>query len=266
VVNDEEHFRTEAEALKVVSRAYNAMPPETVNDLHYAIGSCSYSDEDQANELGRELQALAVSAKAKPRQGLRSGGVVHIARKTPLEENLEIVKLTTDFRTSVDSRDTSFIHFQERSWVTFPHDCWFRDPMELRKSLLCQPLVGGTIVMRVGIPLKETEINPASWVRGVCKCLRAGWIAGWSQGDGRLRNTMKFDQYQLIDYNHAVQLTELDHQNKSMMHGTRSFCSGSLYEGLGPRLANCEKNQEMNWSAADDYEMILLALQELLVP
>jgi len=261
VVNDEEHFRTEAEALQVVSKAYNAMPFETVNDLHYAIGSCSYSNEDQANEVNRELQA-------KSQQRLHSDGVVHIASKTLLEENLlEIGELTTDFRTSVDSRDTSFIHFQERSWVTFPHDCWFRDPMELRKSLLCQPLVGGTIVMRVGIPLKETEINPALWVRGVCKCLRAGWIAGWSQGDGRLRNTMKFDPYyQLIDYNHAVQLTKQDYQNKSMMHGMRSFCSGSLYEALGPRLANCEKNQEMNWSAADDYEMILLALQELLVP
>eukprot|EP00597_Dinobryon_sp_UTEXLB2267_P017961 CAMPEP_0201103780 /NCGR_PEP_ID=MMETSP0812-20130820/32466_1 /ASSEMBLY_ACC=CAM_ASM_000668 /TAXON_ID=98059 /ORGANISM="Dinobryon sp., Strain UTEXLB2267" /LENGTH=55 /DNA_ID=CAMNT_0047362395 /DNA_START=98 /DNA_END=262 /DNA_ORIENTATION=- len=55
---------------------------------------------------------------------------------------------------------------------------------------------------------------------------------------------MKFDPYyQLIDYNHAVQLTKQDYQNKSMMHGMRSFCSGSLYEALGPRLANCEKNQ-----------------------
>jgi hypothetical protein len=252
VVNDNEHFRVETSALASVSDAYNAMPPASTNDLHYAIGSCSGSAVEGMNG---DFHALNMSGD---NDNLRSGYV----KKPVATTKLDMANLANDFRALISSRETPFIHIHERPSVVFTHECSWRDSTHLQKCLLSQALAGGTIVMRVGTPLKETA-DVASWFNGVCKCIRAGLVAGWSQGDVRLRNILKFDQqFQLIDYNHAIQLTEQDEETKAITYGMRTFSRGSLYDSLGPRLANCEFGQEVKWCTGDDYEMILTAVQE----
>jgi hypothetical protein len=241
VVNDEIKYSVEVRALAAISQAYN----EASNDLHYSIGSCSF-ENTQISLLGkRKFDVFINDGK---------------------NFNDKIEKLTTIFCDSIKNPTIPFTDFRKDDWVMFSNPCLWRDSTFLKKIFLedQSPPKGGTIVMRVG-KVVNTVVDVRLWLDGVLKCLRAGWKVGWSQGDGRLRNTMLFgNNYQLIDYNHAVKLSRRHNKNEVFNFGKRVFSPGSLYSSLGPRLAKCDLGVEIEWNAMDDFEMIVRTLLDLM--
>jgi hypothetical protein len=195
VVRSELSFKTESSALAEVAPAYNRIEPQDQEDRHYALGICSYSTKEEERE---EEEAVLLSAMRN----------VKIAVS---DLHLSISALTDRFWTKFESVDnTPFEDIRELPLIPFSHPCAWRDMEQLKKVLLSQPLEGGTVVMRVGVPLEKAsqKVCLSDWREGVCKCLLAGKKVNWSQGDIRLRNTLFFGRrIQLIDYNHAMKLT-----------------------------------------------------------
>lgn len=259
IVHDNAQFAVEVEALAAISCQYNAMPNNIDNSQrHYAIGSCSIG-----GDAVKSLEKLGLHEKSENSDTLNSSDILIDFEQAPgLQIQLAVANLTQQYLDLVNNPSTQFQQFDLHPWVQSSHPCDWRDTRVLRDSLISKELEGGAIVMRIGSVLTKDELNASVWFDGVCKCLRAGWQVGWSQGDVRTRNILKFgdDSYQLIDYNHAVQLTESD-GNEAVRYGYRMFSEGSLYNSLGPSLANRELKQEVKWYATDDYEMCMTALR-----
>ena len=260
VVHNDAQFTVEVEALTAISCQYNAMwNNNDVDKMHYAIGSCSYG----GNAL-QSLQKCGLHEKSENAEILDSTDIfIDLQMESNSILQNDIVNLTNQYQDLVNNTSTKFQQFDLRPWVKYTHPCDWRNTLLLRDNLMPEILEGGTIVMRIGSALTTSEVNSSVWLSGVCKCLFAGWKASWSQGDVRLRNMMKFgrDSYQLIDYNHAIKLTYLD-ENEAVRYGFRMFSQGSLYDSLGPRLANQNLGEWMKWYATDDYEMCMTALRK----
>ena len=298
VVHSQRSFDIESSALVEIATAYNNMEPRRTEDRHYALGTCSLctvahmtvaeeavlvsamggaqiandcdgdevNDEAHQGNTGQQGAPTAPTVTVELAPDLPAEGPV-AAPATPFELRLSISALTSTFWTEFDSIDASFADFSQRPLHRFPHPCVWRDIGKLERMLLSEPLTGGTVVMRVGVPLSKVvqKVRVSEWREGVCKCLLAGNMVKWSQGDTRLRNTLLFGHHiQLIDYNHAVNLNAVAADGNTPC-GQRRFVEGSLFRSLGSRLASVVMTLETNvdWISADDYEMAMRSMEEL---
>eukprot|EP01031_Cornospumella_fuschlensis_P027577 gene27577-33307_t len=260
VIHSQCSFETESSALSAVAPVYNSLEPRSMEDRHYALGTCSYKLDGACVVATEEVSALVTAF------GSAKIDDATYPRVTPLDLQLRISSLTSDFWAKFDNIDTPFEDFSQRPFVNFSHPCVWRDMTHLQRILLDDSLVGGTIVMRVGVPLTKApqKVRASDWREGVCKCLLAGRMANWSQGDVRLRNTLLFgNRIQLIDYNHAVQL--MGDGCVEYPTGQRQFVEGSLYRSLGPRLAKWPLDTVVDWTMADDFEMAMRGVEELMM-
>eukprot|EP01031_Cornospumella_fuschlensis_P031859 gene31859-38521_t len=263
VIHSQCSFETESSALAAVAPAYNRIEPRSIEDRHYALGTCSYNPDGAPVETpAEEVSLLAAIGSIKIDDAADP-------QVTPFEHQLRISVLTSEFWTKFNSIDSPFEDFSKRQLVNFSHPCVWRDMKHLQRILLDEALVGGTVIMRVGLPLTKTpkKVRASDWREGVCKCLLAGSMVNWSQGDARLRNTLLFgSRIQLIDYNHAVHLRViLDENGTTSPTGQRRFVEGSLYRSLGPRLANRPLDTVVDWTSADDLEMAMRSVEGLIM-
>lgn len=270
VIHANESFGIESAALANIVPMYNSMEPRNTDDRHYALGACSYrtavlatGTEESALALAVESVQLGDNDDEVDNQSDEEGTLKRKGSAGGLKRRLEVSDLTDAFWSEFNCVNPPFADFSERPFTPFSHPCAWRDMNKLKKLLLSVPLDGGTVVMRVGVPLSKVpkKVKLKDWCEGVCKCLRAGSMVQWSQGDTRLSNTLLFgSQIQLIDYNHAVQLHTKD---GAVPSGLRVFVEGSLYRSLGPRLSNVPLYSTVEWTSSDDYEMAMRSMAEL---
>jgi len=123
-------------------------------------------------------------------------------------------------------------------------------------NVLCENEEGGVIFMRRGHPCSSVDLPGIC--EGVCRSLRLAHSVGIMHCDLRLSNVLQFgtDDFQLVDFGLSCTNTGDENSYEVMMGGSQAV-------GVGPRLRqlmDTRKSGLVQWTFADDYEMLLRML------